>query len=210
MDYLGETYYFNYTDPVIQEFIADVPREISLKEQAIHLYPLVRDGWRYDPYNLYFQKNDFRASTIMGRQTGHCLDKSIIMVACARALGIPARIHLAKVKNHIGVERIIETIGSDELSPHGFVELFLEGKWVSCTPAFNKSLCGKLNVAVLEFDGENDSIFQAFNKTGDKFMEYLADYGHFEDFPYEFVLKNLAAHYPHYANREEVQELLKQ
>jgi hypothetical protein len=29
---------------------------------------------------------------------------------------------------------------------------------------------------VLEFDGENDSIFQEFDQTGKSFMEYLEDY----------------------------------
>jgi hypothetical protein len=34
------------------------------------------------------------------------IDKAIIMIACWRAINIPARLHLGKVKNHIGVEDI--------------------------------------------------------------------------------------------------------
>lgn len=49
---------------------------------------------------------------------------------------------------------------------------------------------------MLEFNGENDSIFQAYNANGDLFMQYLADYGSFEDFPYQFVINNLEQHYP--------------
>ena len=49
----------------------------------------------------------------------------------------------------------------------------------------------------LEFDGENDSYLQAFDSEGRLFMEYLEDYGHFEDVPLDFMINNLKAHYPH-------------
>jgi len=120
----------------------------------------------------------------------------LVLIACLRALGIPSKIHLAKVKNHIGVERIIELLGNDELAPHGYVDLLLNGKWIACTPAFNQSLCKKLGVDVLEFDGENYSIFHAYNTKGDQFMQYLEDYEAFDDFPYDFVMQTLVSHYP--------------
>lgn len=195
-NYLKETYYYNFNNLVVKEFLKKVSQHKSKKEQAIALYLLVRDGWKYDPYTYYVSKEDFQANAVMQRKGGHCLDKSIILITCLRAFGIPARIHLAKVKNHIGVERIIEKLGSDELVPHGYVEVMIDEKWVACTPAFNKSLCDKLQVNVLEFDGKNDSIFQPYNKNGDQFMQYLEDFGAFEDFPYDFVIQTLKSHYP--------------
>lgn len=193
---LQETYYYDFSDPVVQDFVKKVNQQQSKKEQAIELYLLVRDGWKYNPLVYHTQKEHFKASEIMQREGGHCLDKSIILITCLKALGIPAKIHLAKVKNHIGVERIVELLGNDELAPHGYVDLLLNRKWIACTPAFNESLCKKLGVNVLEFDGENDSIFQAYNTKGDQFMQYLEDYGTFEDFPYDFVMQTLASHYP--------------
>ena len=65
----------------------------------------------------------YRASIIAQRNTGNCVDKSIILIASLRALGIPARLHLGKVKNHIAVERLIEKLGSNELTPHGMVNV---------------------------------------------------------------------------------------
>jgi len=159
---LKETYYYNFNNIVIQKILKKVNSHQSKKEQAIELYLLVRDGWKYNPLVYHTKKEHFKASEIMQRNGGHCLDKSILLITCLRALGIPAKIHLAKVKNHIGVERIIELLGNDELAPHGYVDVMLNGKWVACTPAFNKSLCDKLGVDVLEFDGENDSIFQPY------------------------------------------------
>ena len=199
-EYIAETFYYDSNHPVVKRFVANLNKENTQKQQVIDLYVKVRDGWWYDPYSFHTSQNGFKASEIMQRKAGHCLDKSVILIACLRSIGVPARIHLAKVKNHIGVERIIEMLGTDELSPHGYVEVYLEGNWVACTPAFNRSLCEKLQVDVLEFDGENDSIFQAFDQEGGKFMEYLDDFGTFVDFPYDFVMKNLEENYPKFSS----------
>jgi transglutaminase-like putative cysteine protease len=198
MDYLSATYYFDYESDEIQELISEYKTtSISDKEKAKLLYLKVRDAWRYNPYSLSFSKEKYRASEISKKTKGHCVDKSIVLIACLRALGIPARIQLAKVKNHIGVERLTEKFGSNELTNHGMVNVQLEGEWLKLSPAFNASICKMFNVNPLEFDGENDSVLQEFNKEGSMFMEYIEDYGHFEDVPVEFMFKNAREHYPH-------------
>jgi len=195
--YLQATYFYDYEAPVVQSFIAaTLSGDESPQEQAIKLFYAVRDGWYYYPYKIYTEKPNLRGSNIITRKEGHCIDKAIILISSYRAVGLPARLHLVKVKNHIAVERIVERLGTDELTPHAFVEVFLNDKWISVTPAFNESLCQRLGVAPLEFDGEKDCLFQQYSTDGTRFMEYLADYGVFEDYPYDFVLENLLAHYP--------------
>ncbi len=197
MDYLSPTYFFDYETEEIQELIKAFKTDrLTPKEKAKRLYTIVRDEWRYDPYTLSFSKEGYVASTIAKKAKGHCIDKSILLIAGLRALGIPARIHLAKVKNHIAVERLVEKFGTNELTPHGMVNLYLDGKWLKVSPAFNQSLCKMCNVAPLEFDGENDSIFQEYNNAGNEFMEYIEDYGHFEDVPIDFIFNNVKEHYP--------------
>lgn len=49
----------------------------------------------------------------------------------------------------------------------------------------------------VNFDGTTDSIFQEFDKSGKVFMQYLHDYGAFEDLPYKLYLSELKKHYPH-------------
>lgn len=197
MTYLEETFYLDYHSPEIKELVKEFDSaDLSEKEKAIGLYLKVRDGWRYNPYYLSFKKESYKSSIIANKKDGHCLEKSILYISGLRALKIPARIHLAKVKNHIGVERLVEKIGTNELSPHGMVDVFLEGKWLKASPAFNKELCEKLNVAVLDFDGENDSMFQEFSSDGIQFMDYLEDYGSFDDVPTDFIFKNLKENYP--------------
>ncbi|QKX07047.1 transglutaminase family protein [Aquimarina sp. TRL1] len=196
--YLQPTRYIDYRTDEIQQIVgAFLNQSYSQKEIAIQLYLTVRDQWRYNPYHLSFTENAYKASTIAVKKEGHCVDKSILLIACLRAVGIPARIHLAKVKNHIAVERLTEKFGTNEITPHGMVNLFLEGSWVKVSPAFNKELCYKCNVPPLDFDGKKDAIFQQYDNTGNLFMEYLDDYGHFEDIPTEFIFENFKANYPH-------------
>ena len=198
MDYTEATYHFDYKSDEIQALIQDFKSDShSLKDKARQLYYKVRDGYRYDPYYLSFSKEHYRASYLATQEKGHCIDKAIILIACLRGLGIPARIRLAKVKNHIGVERLTEKFGTNELTPHGMAEAYLDGKWLKITPAFNKELCELCQVEPLDFDGENDSVFQQFTDSGTQFMEYLEDYGPFDDVPLEFMEANARAHYGH-------------
>lgn len=168
-------------------------------EKAVKIYYAVREGWRYNPYQISFHSDAMRASSILVRQPreGHCIDKAVLMIALLRALQIPARLCLAKVRNHIAVERLVEAFGTDELVPHGYVEVWLNERWVKATPAFNHTLCERFNVDPLEFDGYSDSLFQQFDRDGGIFMEYLEEYGHFEDLPVAFMASLLRAHYPH-------------
>ncbi len=198
MKYLQPTYYLDFKDNVIQHIISDFNTlTISDKEKSIDIYTKVRDQWKYNPYNISLSKENFKASIIAKKPTGNCVEKSILLIACLRALGIPARLHLGKVKNHIAAERLIEKFGSNELTPHGMVNVYLDGKWLKMSPAFNRSLCKKFNVAPLDFDGENNSFLQHYNSEGNLFMEYIEDYGHFEDIPLEFMKENIKKHYPH-------------
>ena len=198
MKYLESSYFFDFENNSIQKLISEfTEKPLTDKEKTIGLYTKVRDDWKYDPYSISLAKENFRASSIAQRTTGNCVEKSILLIAGLRAMGIPARLHLGKVKNHIAVDRLTEKFGSNELTPHGMVNVFLDNKWLKMSPAFNKSLCEKLNVAPLEFDGENNSFLQAYNSSGNRFMEYTDDYGHFEDVPLEFMKKNIKEHYPH-------------
>lgn len=196
-DYLAETFYLDHAHPAVREFVAEnLQGETDPVKAAIRLFYAVRDGWHYSPELRAIHPDALKASELIQRETGHCLDKAVILIAACRAAKIPARLHLVKVKNHIAAEKMIEKLGSDELTPHAFVELWLHEQWIGITPAFNKTLCEKLDVDPLEFDGENPCLFQQFSRTGGRFMEYLADYGSFADYPYEFVKANLIAHYP--------------
>ena len=165
----------------------------------VALYYAVRDGFRYSPYGVAERPEEFYASSVLQRPASrgaHCIDKANVLAACARAVGVHSRLHFANVRNHIGTDALEKQLGTDLLVFHGYVELFIEGRWVAATPAFNRGLCEKLGVAPLEFDGVHDSIFQPFDPEGARFMEYVHDYGSFDDLPYDLMLSQWRTYYP--------------
>lgn len=178
----------------------------SPTENAISLYYAIRDDFRYNPWRVGRSPEDYRASTVLTRpreEGGHCIDKANLLAACSRVIGIPSRLHFANVRNHIGTEDIEKILGTSLLVFHGYAELYLEEKWVAATPAFNKELCEHLKVKPLEFDGKEDSVFQEFAPNGQKFMEYVHDYGHFESLPFELMMSEWKKHYPKFASTED-------
>lgn len=198
--FLEENDNFDFSSVAIQnliETIEDDNSDISPLDFALKAYYYIRDTWPYNPYRFSLIENDWKASEITTRKTGHCLDKAILLISVLRAKNIPARLGLAKVKNHIAVEELTEKFGNDVLVPHGYVEIYLNDKWVKATPAFNKGLCEKLNVAPLEFDGVNDSLFQSYDASGETaFMEYLEDYGTFDHVPLTYMFDLMKETYP--------------
>lgn len=199
-EYLEENYNFDFTNSKIQNLLIDIDtdfKQLTKKEFALKAYYYVRDKWPYNPYRFSLVEQDWKSSLICDHKTGHCLDKAIIYISLLRSQGIPARLGLAKVKNHIAVEDIVEKFGNDVLVPHGYVDIYLNNKWVKATPAFNKGLCDKLGVKALDFDGENDSLFQQYDLSGKQhFMEYLDDYGTFPNVPLPYMLKLMKETYP--------------
>ena len=170
-------------------------------DNAIRLYYAVRDGLRYDPWQVYSTPEAYRASGVAVRaynEGGHCIDKANLLAACARRVGVPSRLHFANVRNHIGTEDLEKKLGTSLLVFHGYTELYLEGRWVAATPAFNRELCEHLGVAPLEFDGRTDSIFQQFDRAGGRFMEYLHDYGSFPGIPFELMIAEWKRYYPRF------------
>ncbi len=166
---------------------------------AIRLYYAVRDGFRYNPWGVKTTREAFRASAVVKRRPeegGHCIDKANLLAATARVVGIPSRLHFANVRNHLGSEAFEKVLGTDLLVFHGYTELYLNGRWVAATPAFNRELCERLGVDPLEFDGEHDSVFQQFDRRGERFMEYVHDYGTFPDVPFDLMLSEWRKYYP--------------
>ncbi len=171
----------------------------TLREQAIRLYYAVRDGWRYNPWRVILRPEAFKASELVNRdpaEGAHCIDKANLLAAAARICGIPSRLHFANVRNHIGTEKLEKLLQTDLLVYHGYAGLFIEDRWVAATPAFNRELCEHLDVEPLEFDGRSDSIFQQYNRSGGRFMEYVTDHGHSSEIPFDDMVAAWKEHYP--------------
>ncbi|MBT8140339.1 MAG: transglutaminase family protein [Gammaproteobacteria bacterium] len=164
-------------------------------DNAVKLYYAVRDDVRYNPYNIDPSPDGFTASAILQKREGWCVPKAILLAACVRRIGIPAKVGFADVVNHLSSEKLRERMGSDLFIWHGYTALYLEDQWVKATPAFNIELCEKAGIHPLEFDGRSDSIYHAYDKAGNKHMEYKNFRGEFDDVPREQIMADLLAFY---------------
>ncbi len=203
-DYLRPTEFLDYDAPAVRAFAEDKTAGArGGREKAVALYYAVRDGFQYNPYILDLRREGLRASELLTRTRGYCVEKAILLAAAARAVDVPSRLSFYIVRNHIATEKLEKALEKNYLVFHGAAELYLDGRWLKTTPAFNHELCRYLGVDPLEFDGTADSIFQEYDRHGRVFMEYLHDYGAFADLPYELYLDELARHYPRvFGNRE--------
>ena len=170
--------------------------EGSARERALRLYYAVRDGLRYDPYNTPMKREAYRASATFAAGHGYCVNKAGLMAAACRAVGIAARVGYADVRNHMTTRRLSELMGSDTFYYHGYTEVWLGGRWVKATPAFNRELTERFGLRPLDWDGVTDSIYHPFDLAGRRHMEYLAYRGVFADIPFDEIRAAFRHYYP--------------
>ena len=197
-EYLHPTKFIDSDTPEVIEYAHDhANASMTDSEKAVSLYLAVRDDIMYDPYHIILDPSAISASLTLKRKHGYCVEKSLLLAACGRVWGIPSRLGFSIVQNHLSSEKFIRMLRSDKFVFHGYNEFWIDNKWVKCTPAFNKTLCEKFGTKPLEFDGKQDSIFQEFSPDGKKYMEYIHEYGEFNDLPYDLFVSELKKHYPH-------------
>jgi transglutaminase-like putative cysteine protease len=195
--YLKPTFFIDFDTKIVAELAESTCKGLeSDLEKAVKLFYEVRDRILYNPYKADFSRQGMKASTALEKGHSFCMPKAALLAAVCRYVGIPARLGFADVKNHLTSEKLMKLFGSDLFVFHGYTDIFLEGKWVKATPAFNLSLCKKFKVEPLEFDGKNDSIFHEFDSKGNKHMEYIKYHGTFADIPYEKIMQAMKDAYP--------------
>lgn len=171
-------------------------RGSSPQETARNLYLLTRDQIRYDPYVDYTDPATYRASAVLAEGSGYCVGKASLYAALCRAAGIPAALGLADVRNHLATPELLARVGTDVFHYHGFVAVKPGDRWLKVSPTFNETLCTKLGVAPLPFNGESDALLQPFNDAGQQFMAYLVDHGRWQDVPFTPLLAEMQRLYP--------------
>ena len=128
--------------PQVIAFAKDATQGASDADAAIlRLYTAVRDGIIYDPYVSLSNPANYRASSVLAAGRGFCIGKSALLAASARAIGVPARVGYADVRNHLTSRRLYEVAKTDTLIWHSYTELYLDERWVKATPAFDSALC---------------------------------------------------------------------
>ncbi len=182
--------------PAVQAFARSAgPAGASAREAAILLYKAVRDGIRYNPYVNMRAPETFRASSVLAAGQGYCVGKAALYAAVCRVNGIPARVGFADVRNHLTTEKLRQSMGTDLFTWHGYTEVFVDGAWRKATPTFNDTLCAKVGVAPLDFDGHHDALLHPFDGAGRTYMQYVSDHGSYHDVPAKFLMREMARVY---------------
>lgn len=198
--FVSPAHYVDSDSMEVQAFVMralrDMAPDASQKDKAVRLFQAVRDDLRYDPYTFSLNAEDYRASIIAGMESAFCVPKAILLAAGLRAVGIPAALGFADVRNHLNTPKLAELMGTDLFIYHGYVQLWLGEASFKVTPAFNMELCQRFGVKPLEFDGEHDALFHEFDDKNRRHMEYVNDRGLFVDAPMEEFLTAFGETYP--------------
>lgn len=196
-DFLKPTQFIDSDSEAVKSFALEATQGANSDiEKAIRLYYAVRDRIRYDPYKFYLDEENFTASNTLNEGSSYCIPKAILLTAAARAVGIPAQLGFSDVRNHLSTQKLLDLMETDVFIWHGYTVLYLNGKWVKATPAFNIEMCERFGVKPLEFDGVNDSFMHPFNQQDQKHMEYLTDHGMYADLPYNKLIDAIQKTYP--------------
>ena len=190
--YLQPTKFFDFHKSKVKQKALEITDGcVSDKEKAKAVFYFVRDEIRYN-MRLFIPKiiNNFKASKVLHKRQGFCVSKSILLSSLARAVGIPARIHLVDLINHLVGPKVMDLMGTNVMFYHGFSELLLDGRWVKLTPSFDQGTAKKGGfLPMCEFDGENDAVFPPYDINGNKFGEYVGDRGVHADLPLDEIDK---------------------
>ena len=190
LEYLKPTKFIESDAPSIKktaQIIASGKRDVS--EIAKALFYFVRDEIKYTIYISKLREKDNRATEILSRKKGYCVQKAVLLVALARASGIPARLRFADIVNFKLPEHILKVRKGDRLFVyHGYAELFINGKWVKVAPVFNLDVCERHGILPVEFDGKNDAILPEKDVYGRPHIKYVRDRGAYIDLPLDDII----------------------
>jgi hypothetical protein len=190
---LSETGFLDFSTAEVVDFVKCHTADMApdKRAQAVALFYAVRDRLNYEIYNADFAADDMRASAVLRKGAGLCIHKSVVYAAALRSIGIPARLWLTDVRNHLCSDQLAQLMGDRIFHYHCLVSLQLNGTWLRATPVFNKRLCQLFKMKPLDFDGEADCVHHPYDESGRQHMEVLHDHGEFDDLPYAMILQGM-------------------
>ncbi|MEJ2586458.1 MAG: transglutaminase-like domain-containing protein [Deltaproteobacteria bacterium] len=156
-------------------------------DRAVRLFYFVRDSIHYNVFMISVFEEDFKASRVLKWGKGYCVQKAVLLTALGRAAGIPSRMAFAKITNHRVPRHIVEKLGVNTFPRHGYNQFFLNGRWVSAAATFDKDLCRKNGLPVVEFDGKTDAILPEKDLRGRPYIGYIEKFPPKADLPFEWI-----------------------
>lgn len=161
-------------------------------EKAVSLFMYVRDDIPYNLYMISVFSDDFIASRVLEWGKGYCVQKAVLLAALGRASGIPSRLAFAAIKNNTVPQKIVDLTGDNIFPRHGYNEFLIDATWVSAAATFNKALCAKKDLPVVEFNGKENAMLPSVTNEGNPYIEYVEKFGSFDDLPFEWIREKVS------------------
>ncbi len=189
-EFLRPTEFLDFDKKLVKKKAMEITEGCkSNKEKAISLFYFVRDEIKYNMYTYIPQhETNLKASTTLRRKNGFCMSKAVLLSTLARAVNVPASIHMVDIINHKVSKKVVDLMGTNAFLCHGYSELLIDGRWIKLTPVFDQTTAEKAGyLPNAEFDGEHDAMLSKHDTEGNLLVEYIKDRGNYSDVPIEEI-----------------------
>ena len=138
--YLQATPYVESKHPLIRKKAEEITRGLGNEtEKAVKLFNYVRDECHYNMYATTGDIEAYRASAILAKGQGWCVQKAILLAALCRAVEIPCGLMLVTIRNHKSPPEVVEIMKTNVFF-HMYNSIFLNGKWLKAAPTFDREI----------------------------------------------------------------------
>lgn len=151
------------------------------------MFDYVRDEIVYHMAPAVTERQDWRASDTVQRGYGFCHQKAVVLAALVRARGIPSALGMETLLDHKIPPHLVELIGSQELSPHGYTLVFVNGRWQRVDASLDSTLCAAKGYRVVEYAPGSDQLLPATDVSGKPHFDHVRPLGEWSDLPDEIV-----------------------
>jgi hypothetical protein len=121
--------------------IAELARRVTAGKTGTYAAALALSDWVYRNLEKVYGASNDRASDVLATGKGDCTEHSVLMVALARAVGIPAR-------QVYGLVYARYADGADALYWHAWAEVRSAGEWIAIDPIFGQPVADATHVAL--------------------------------------------------------------
>lgn len=203
---LAETQVLNFRHPDVIHFVKEhITPNMPPHEKIRRLFSAVRDTIWYTPYSMDLTKKGISAAETLERKEGFCVPKAVLLAASLRSQGFPTALGFARVRNHQATQKYLSFFQTDVFPFHGFVYVFVEARWITLTPAFNKEWYERYQIPIPDYQPFQNIRLPEKDLKGNPFFQYLKDFGAHPDLPHKLMLQEFANTFPHLpVNRQEI------
>jgi transglutaminase-like putative cysteine protease len=203
---LRSTNVLDWNNPLIKTKTEELTKGLSEDEEKVKaLFYFVRDKIKYKIFFEDLSIEQFKASSTLKRGYGFCIPKASLLTAMARGAGIRAKLHFADIRSHRLPPHILKRLGTDLMTWHGYVELYINNNWLKANPAFDIELCNKYDIIPVDFSGSEDALFEKYDRKGRLHIDYIKDLGIYDDLPYDEMIEGFKKVYKNFQINTEIQ-----